>query len=342
MIQLAIDPNVCIAAQACHPHSKGLLDDIFENRDYVRIVMDDGEHKVRETFEEVHSKVSDRYRAWVSWLLEGHQIIESPVTKIHSEHQLGESMQCFSSLETQLLGICGEYGIPLVVVGEEYKHPDLFHRNIYDVDKMNRLKHYKPFQHLMVWDARYARRAIADWVKHKPVFPHTEQELRLFLQQNKREGDQLEFKQPYNGTPQSGSRLTRSILIDSMRGICAFANSHGGKVLVGIAEFKNKEYVVGKVEGFEPIYVNKTKQKTDKPNRKTSEEILGIIANDPDFLPGFQPPLTPDQLRCNTVELQSGRMVMVFDVDKPNNKAMPPVTFRGKRYMRFGQHTKSF
>jgi len=330
MLHLALDPNVCIAASHNHPHSSGLLEDIKEVRDYIRLVADD-EGTILGEYEHLAEVLPEVQRKWLSWVLENKDALlrELPIPGFSTQEPTLCDIGCGTPVEPQLVSLSWEYGkmIKLLVVGAKFRHGDLRARGVHSKAIVSHLQHNLEID-IVVWDALHARRAIADHIKHEPLYPHDECELDDFLKENGyEENDQLEFKQPNNEDRSKGFYLTRSILKDTMREICGLANSHGGRVILGIAEDKKH---IGVKEGFVLEYQSK---KGIRP--KNVEQIFNILATDDHLFSDFDPPIGP-YLRCHLFPLSNGRYVLVFHVQKTDFDCY----YGSKLHCRYGRQTK--
>lgn len=331
MLHLLLDPNVCIAASHKHPHSSGLLEDIVEDREYVRLVVDE-EGVVLDEYECLLKKLPEVQRKWLLWVLTNRRELleELAIPNFPTHEPVLCSIGCGTPVEPQLLSLCWEHGsqVKLIVVGAEFRHEDLRQRGVHNKTILQQLRRDLEAE-VVVWDAFRARRAIADHIKYEPPRPHNELELDALLEEyDFEENDQLEFKQPNNEDRSKGFHLTRSILESVMVEICGFANAYGGRVILGIAE---DDKHVGIKVGFSLHYKSK---RGIKP--KCIDEIFNILATDPSLIPNFNPPIVPSALRYNVISLSNGRCVIVFHVQKTEFEYY----YGGRKYCRFGRQTK--
>jgi hypothetical protein len=320
---LVLDPNVCLAASLGHPSSDGLLDDIWENRDYVKIALDKDENTILKDYERLLPHLNEKERKWLQTLLANrkHRTIELSAPKAHSQASFFDSEGCSTPVEPHLIALCVEPGrdARLLVVGRDFKHPQWRHRGTHNEGVV--LKLQARFPELLISKAIHARRAITDYLRNKPLYPHTELELQEYLRMHKyEEGDQLEFKQP-------NPYFNRKLINSAMESICAMANSYGGKVLIGVDEDENNK---GKLVGFVPRY----KSNRGRIRDVTNDELGRIPVHQ---LREFNPSFTPDELRYHVIDLANGNKVMVFDVEKcSNNKRR----YKEKLYYRHGTYDK--
>lgn len=330
MLHLALDPNLCIAASCEHPHSSGLLRDIREDRDYLKLVIDKNGVILRE-YEDLLEVLPEVQRKWLLWILENkHSLLKKLAIPNFPMHEPALcNIGCGTPVEPQLLSLCWEHGskVKLLVVGTEFRHEDLRTRGVHSEIIIEQLRHDLGID-VVVWDALRARRAIADHIKYEPLWPHNELELDTFLKENRfEENDQLEFKQPNNEDRSRGFHLTKSILEAVMKEICGFANAYGGRVILGIAEDREHN---GIKMGFTLEYKSRRGMRP-----KSRDEIMNILATDPRLLSNFEPQIT-DILRYDMFPLSNGRYVLVFHIEKAEFECY----YGNSMYCRYGCQTK--
>jgi len=315
MLSLALDPNVYLAARLDHPPSEGLLDDLYDNRQCIRLVLDSDDGAILNAYEELVQHLTGKPRERLLWLLENQKVLTRtlPVSTDCLRDGFLQQEGCNTPVEPHLLALCVPPGrdIRILAVGKDFAHDAWKHRGFHDSNKVQELSDHFDVN-LSVWCGQPGRRALSDALCHQPLYPHTEEELKEFLERNRyTEGDMLEFKQPYNNQRNRPPSLNANILKKTMREICGLANAYGGHVLQGIAEDENH---VGRIEGFVLEY----KRKESEPAKeKNWDEIFNILATTDDWLPKFSPPFSPSELRYDKIDLANGRGVLVFEVGKP-------------------------
>jgi len=331
MLHLALDPNVCIAADHDHPFSSRLLDTIWEGREYLRLVVD-AQGVLRSEYEQLIGSLSETQRTWLRWVLDnGHKLLETvDISDLENRLQILSQEGCGTPVEPQLLSLCWERGrsIKALVVGPDFQHSDLRARGVHDTTTVARLRHDLGVD-FVVWSSIDASRFIAEHLQTDPPWPSNEMELdALLAENNSEENDQLEFKQPNNEHRERGYHLTRSILLEVMEAICGLANANGGKVLLGIGE--NRAHSGEKI-GFELAY---EKRGSIKPS--CLEDLFNTLATDELLLQNFYPRIVPTGLRYNEIRLDNGRYVLVFHVKKMDSECY----YGGNLWCRFGRQNR--
>lgn len=318
---LAIDPNIFRAASLGDALSLGLLDTIDAGEEFLRYGVDNA-HVFQEAYESVLDDLIDSMMRDgtvlqvedVSKLLQrvlddwDNLTIEIPAQQARNI-EFFEELRCNYPIEPQLIAISATSAKPwLIMVGDCSQRSLLQPRGLHD-DTIREKVIRDHFPDLKIYTRLDANRTIASWLKENPMYPSNEFELKTYLDHNNyEENDHLEFKQPLNDPSPQG--LTHNILKKCMSEICGLSNAHGGKVIVGIYE---KEKHKGEVTGF-PLAYRRKKETRFKP--KTKEEIYSILWGN-DFLGRFTPPLRPEEININFVELGDGqRYALIFHVNK--------------------------
>jgi hypothetical protein len=332
MLSLALDPNVYLAAHLGHSPSEGILDDLFDNRKLIRLILDRDDGAILEAYEELVKHLTGNPRERLLWLLENQQVLARtlPVSVDCLRDGFLQETGCDTPVEPHLLALCAPSGrdIKIFAVGKDYTHTAWKHRGFHSSSTVQELKEHFDVN-FSVWCGQPGRRALSDALCHQPIYPHTEEELEEFLERNRyTEGDMLEFKQPHNNQPGGPFYLTKSILRETTQAICALSNSYGGKVLLGIAE---RNYT-GWIEGFTLEY-----KSSQDVRPKTWDEIFNILATT--WLPKISPPFAPSELRYDKIELPSGRGILVFDVQEPEKDKRKERRYSGVTYVRRGRQT---
>lgn len=338
MLWITLDPNVYLAAQLEHPPSLGLLDDLLEQREYVRFVLDEKDGTILEAYENIIEYLDGKSRERLGWLLANQQTMTKhlPISRDCLEDEFLHQVGCDTPVEPHLLALCMQRGrdVHILAVGQDMDHPLWRHRGIHDAAKVKKLKEYFGLV-LSVWCGQRARRALTDALRYQPLYPHNETELEEFLSDKRfAEGDTLEFKQPHNEQEGGPFYLTPSILKETMQAICALSNAYGGKVLLGVAE--NKRHI-GWIKGFTLEY---KPERESKPRPKNWDELFTMLTTNPNLLRKFSPPFEPSELRYEEVELQNGRWVLVFDIAEPNRDKVRERYYGTGMYVRRGAETK--
>lgn len=319
---LALDPNICIAAAHDHSHSQDLLDEIFEARDYVQLAIDEEEQAILKEYQEILPNLGERQQKYMQALFSRLEMLPAPVDPIRAAYL--DDKGCSTPVEPQLIMVCSMAGcsVPILVVGPDFTHAELRSRGIHDPGKVEVLRSdCIEFRELTVFSALHAARHIRARLRTGLPYPYNQQELRSFLKEQRyRESDQLEFKQP-DENPRC-QELTQSILQSSMEAVCAFANSYGGTVLVGIHEEMSTG--LGHVTGFPLKY---------KGKNKSEDQVLRMLMDDDSLLRSIQPKLSPKEQRSYILKVAEDRCVLVLRIEKCN----PPLRrYRGKAYYRHG------
>jgi hypothetical protein len=326
MLRLILDPNICIAAANGHPHSAGLLDDIHEDRKYLKLIIDDTE-LIWYEYQSIVSQLGDRQKIWLKWILENKELyVESKSIELTGDslsilHELG----CDRPVEPQLLSLCWTYknDLKLLIAGPDCQTNEVPVRGICKQGILEKLKENMGID-LTIWDSLYARRKISDYIKYDPPYPSNEDELDELLEENEfQENDHLEFKQAQSEC------LTQSILIKGMPELCAFANTNGGILIFGIKEYTKH---IGTKVGFE-LYYKSDDEKIKKP--KSIDEFDGIFATNPKLLNHMKPLLKAPVLQHKFIKLKNGKYVLIFYIKKVGEK----ILLGNKFFIRLGAHT---
>lgn len=331
-VTIALDPNVILAACLEDSHYEGLLTDIQDSQDYIRIAVDEdgtifNEFAALRTNQAIHREIRD----WLTQIMRQQsrfiQSVSAPLAK--SKYDWLCDIGCGTPVESQLIGICAEKGrdIRLIVAGKDINHEHFHSRGLHSDQIIKAIK--KDYPHLIILDAFRARRSLSNWLKDSPLPPHNQLELESYLRERDyRERQYLEFKQPEDS--RNPTHLTRSILIESMQELCGMANATGkGKVVVGI--FEDKRTKLGEIRGFPPIYENSKEQR--KP--KSENELEIILRND--YLNKFNPQFALEQLQFEFFEVygewHNRRLVLVFHLEL---KSAADCRYDGKKWIRKG------
>ncbi len=331
MLSLALDPNVYLAAHLDHPPSQGFLDDLFDNREHIRLILDQDDGAILEAYEELVRHLTGDPRDRLLWLLQNRQTLARNLS-VSANCLKDEFLQqegCDRPVEPHLLALCVPLGrdVKILAVGRDFAHPAWKPRGFHDSNTVRRLNAHFGVN-ISVWCGQSGRRALSDALCHQPLYPHTEEELKELLERNRyTEGDMLEFKQPHNPHKGGPFYLTPTILDDTMVAICEFSNSYGGKVLLGIAEDENH---IGCIEGFTLEY----KPENGPVRPKNLDQIYNMLATT--WLPKFSPSFTPSELRYGEIQLSNGRWALVFDVQKPGREKHKRC-YKGIIYVRQGR-----
>lgn len=320
MLLLAIDPNIYLAALLGHDFSLNLLSRLEEIWEYVQIAFDvDG--SIEESYENILQHITigqtnypipgsdEVVERFILQSLQQSPPIKLSTSITDAKEMLLVDLRCNTPIEPQLIAISAEpkFGCRLVVVGNHFKHPMISYRCTHDktiVDKLRQI-----FPKLYVRDVLRTQRSLLDWIQ-KLLYPATQHDLECFLEDNPDESMTVEYKQSGVGY------LTHSILEQTMREICAMANTKGGKVLIGITEKTEKEDSGRKIknyliDGFEPKYQGR-KGKTKF--LMSQNDVVDILYKDSKLLPKFEPAFNPEELQFNIIELDNNNWVLVIHV----------------------------
>ena len=201
---LAIDPNIPLAAALGHQSSDVLLEEIIENGDFIRIMLDE-EEVIIQDYENLVPHLGEVGLGWLKWLLEDQ---DRRTKKNSTKHLLPirsllPNCGCEKTVEPELIGVCTLPGRParLVVIGDHFSFArDLRHRGVHDagcLQKISDLLKDNDLPQLQVLPVRTAGRLIGSWVMHRPAYPSTLGELEELLERSHHvENDALDFKQP--------------------------------------------------------------------------------------------------------------------------------------------------
>lgn len=136
-VTIALDPNIILAASLENSHYEGLLSDIQNSQDYIRLAVDDegvilNEFIALQTNDAIHLEVKD----WLKRIIrqESRFIVNLPTSIKTNKYTWLCSIGCGTPIEQQLLDICTEQGrdIRLIVVGKDINHADFHPRRIHD------------------------------------------------------------------------------------------------------------------------------------------------------------------------------------------------------------------
>lgn len=336
MMWLVIDPNLYVASALKHSSSLGMLEDVFESKDCVRLALDDLDNAIIKEYEVLATLVEEENaRKQLGWLLENQGALTERLSV--NEDCLRSSylsdVGCDTPVEPHLLALCTKRGrdIKILAAGRDFDHELWKRRGIHDPGKVKQLEgHFET--RISVWAGQLGRRALSDALRHQPAYPCCEAELEELLRRyDYTENEELEFKQPFNEQKSGPYHLNPSILDETMQAVCALSNTYGGRVLLGVGENKRR---VGQPKGFELQY-ERTKGQL-KP--KNWEEIFNMIASD--WLTHFDPPFDPLEPQYHKVELSNGRWVLVFSATKPTAEQQMKRRYRGRLYYRVKNITK--
>lgn len=317
-IIVALDPNVLIAANEGDTDSRFALNDMLRRKSEFRLGLDPDASIYFEGFEKIAATIiSDELVAkfikeFCNPDMDYMEIVENAALQPEI-YQLLERKACHQPVEPQLIMVAetAPEDSYMLIVDNEYDSVALLTRGSCSVSVVEWL--HTKFTALrivsvsQIWDFMpFFRRS---------RYPGNENHLDLYL---KGEHEYVEYKQPKrvldDGTQISSTKLTRSIITASMKAVCAFVNTEGGKVFVGVDD-------EGRVIGVECSYNGRS---------LNEDEFSRLFSN---RLSEFEPTVNRF-VKPAILSLANGRKVIVLHVDQGDEDIR--YFFNGTAYDRCG------